>query len=38
MDKIELKNLLFLARIGIEDKEHPKILEKLKSKIGRAHV
>ena len=31
MDKIELKNLLFLARIGIEDKEHPKILEKLKS-------
>ena len=29
MDKIELKNLLFLARIGIEDKEHPKIIEKL---------
>ena len=31
MDKIELKNLLFLAKIGIEDKEHPKILEKLKN-------
>ena len=31
MDKIELKNLLFLARIGIEDREHPKILEKLKN-------
>ena len=31
MDKIELKNLLFLARIGIEDKEHPKIIEKLKN-------
>tara|TARA_B100000459_G_scaffold133929_1_gene89336 strand:+ start:280 stop:561 length:282 start_codon:yes stop_codon:yes gene_type:complete len=29
MDKIELKNLLFLARIGIADKEHPKIIEKL---------
>ena len=29
MDKIELKNLLFLARIGIEDREHPKIIEKL---------
>ena len=29
MDKIELKNLLFLARIGIEEKEHPKIIEKL---------
>ena len=31
MDKIELKNLLFLARIGIEDKEHPKIIEKSKT-------
>ena len=31
MDKIELKNLLFLAKIGIEEKEHPKILEKLKN-------
>tara|TARA_B100000073_G_scaffold31217_1_gene23728 strand:+ start:1100 stop:1381 length:282 start_codon:yes stop_codon:yes gene_type:complete len=29
MDKIELKNLLFLARIGVEEKEHPKIIEKL---------
>ena len=29
MDKIELKNLLFLARIGIADEEHPKIIEKL---------
>ena len=29
MDKIELKNLLFLARIGIEDIDHPKIIEKL---------
>ena len=29
MDKIELKNLLFLARIGIEEKEYPKIIEKL---------
>ena len=29
MDKIELKNLLFLARIGIEEKEHPKIIDKL---------
>ena len=29
MDKIELKNLLFLARIGIADKEHPNIIEKL---------
>ena len=29
MNKIELKNLLFLARIGIEDREHPKIIEKL---------
>tara|TARA_B100001029_G_scaffold179327_1_gene188435 strand:- start:12778 stop:13059 length:282 start_codon:yes stop_codon:yes gene_type:complete len=29
MDKIELKNLLFLAKIGIADKEHPKIIEKL---------
>ena len=29
MDKIELKNLLFLAKIGVEEKEHPKIIEKL---------
>ena len=29
MDKIVLKNLLFLARIGIEDIDHPKIIEKL---------
>ena len=29
MNKIELKNLLFLARIRIEDKEHSKIIEKL---------
>ena len=29
MDKIELKNLLFLARIDIEEKEHSKIIEKL---------
>ena len=31
MDKIELKNLLFLARISVDEKEHTKIIEKLKN-------
>ena len=31
MDKIELKNLLFLARISADEKEHPKIIEKLQN-------
>ena len=31
MDKIELKNLLFLARISADEKEHTKIIEKLKN-------
>jgi len=31
MDKIELKNLLFLARISADEKEHKKIIEKLKN-------
>tara|TARA_B100001113_G_scaffold254507_1_gene209903 strand:+ start:482 stop:763 length:282 start_codon:yes stop_codon:yes gene_type:complete len=31
MDKIELKNLLFLARISANEKEHTKIIEKLKN-------
>ena len=31
MDKIELKNLLFLARISADKKEHTKIIEKLKN-------
>ena len=29
MDKIELKNLLFLARIGAKEEDYPKIIEKL---------
>ena len=29
MDKIELKNLLFLARIHAEEKEYPEITKKL---------
>ena len=29
MDKIELKNLLFLARIHAEDKQYPEIIKKL---------
>ena len=31
MDKIELKNLLFLARISADEKEHTKIIKKLKN-------
>jgi len=31
MDKIELKNLLFLARIGAKEEDYPKITEKLKT-------
>ena len=31
MDKIEIKNLLFLARISADEKEHTKIIEKLKN-------
>ena len=31
MDKIELKNLLFLARINAEEKEHPEIIKKLQN-------
>jgi len=31
MDKIELKNLLFLARIGAKEEDYPKIIEKLKT-------
>ena len=31
MDKIELKNLLFLARIHADEKEHPKIIEKIQN-------
>ena len=31
MDKIELKNLLFLARISADEKEYPKIIEKLQN-------
>lgn len=31
MDKIEIKNLLFLARISADEKEHTKIVEKLKN-------
>ena len=34
MDKIELKNLLFLARIGAKEEDYPKILEKLKTTFG----
>ena len=33
MDKIELKNLLFLARISADEKEHPKIIEKLQNTV-----
>ena len=29
MDKIELKNLLFLARINAEEEEYPEIIKKL---------
>ena len=31
MDKIELKNLLFLARINASDGEHPEIMKKLEN-------
>ena len=31
MDKIELKNLLFLARINAREEEYPKLIEKLKN-------
>ena len=31
MDKIELKNLLFLARINASDDEHPEIMKKLEN-------
>ena len=31
MDKIELKNLLFLARLGADEKDYPKIIEKLQN-------
>ena len=31
MDKIELKNLLFLARINAKEEEYPEIIEKLKN-------
>ena len=34
MDKIELKNLLFLARIGAKEEDYPKITEKLKTTFG----
>jgi len=34
MDKIELKNLLFLARIGAKEEDYPKIIEKLKTTFG----
>ena len=30
MDKIELKNLLFLARIGAKEEDYPQIIDKLK--------
>lgn len=29
MDKIELKNLLFLARIGAKEEDYPQIIDKL---------
>ncbi|RPG42870.1 MAG: Asp-tRNA(Asn)/Glu-tRNA(Gln) amidotransferase subunit GatC [Gammaproteobacteria bacterium TMED112] len=31
MDKIELKNLLFLARINAKEEEYPEIIEKLEN-------
>jgi aspartyl-tRNA(Asn)/glutamyl-tRNA(Gln) amidotransferase subunit C len=31
MDKIELKNLLLLARINAKEEEYPEIIEKLKN-------
>ena len=34
MDKIELKNLLFLARINAKEEEYPEIIEKLKNAFG----
>ena len=34
MDKIELKNLLFLARINAKEEEYPEIIDKLKNTFG----
>ena len=34
MDKIELKNLLFLARIGAKEEDYTKIIKKLKTTFG----
>ncbi|GIS49025.1 MAG: hypothetical protein Ct9H90mP22_6130 [Gammaproteobacteria bacterium] len=34
MDKNELKNLLFLARINAKEEEYPEIIEKLKNTFG----
>ena len=34
MDKIELKNLLFLARINAEEEEYPEIIKKLENTFG----
>ena len=34
MDKIELKNLLFLARINAKEEEYTEIIEKLKNTFG----
>ena len=31
MDKIELKNLLFLARINAKDEEYPELIKKLQN-------
>ena len=31
MDKIELKNLLFLARLGADEKDYPEISKKLEN-------
>ena len=31
MDKIELKNLLFLARLGADEKDYPEITKKLEN-------
>ena len=31
MDKIELKNLLFLARINAKEEEYPKLIKKLQN-------
>ena len=33
MDKIELKNLLFLARINAKEEEYPEIIEKTKKYV-----